>query len=1341
MIINDEKMGDLQCTVEFCIELQKFINVDLFQRGYYQIRTSLRSSPKLPAKIEVTLPRNSSCSLTFPACIVNGTAVSKTFQILYKNEEIQLEDIIAFKAHFLIDSHRVREILHKADFQLVVELWFTDQNFGPDQHNSIQCVSTRILHLHFDPSRGLHHHIPVFFDYFHLCAVTITIHSTVLALCQPYLSLQRSSRQSLGSGSPRLSNKKPHRSSLETVLFGNQSLQGCTPQVGRIMPSAGRLNRARLIHWELCSLLLSAYTSLQKRLSEYLKLLPPWQQIKIESLDCSNHLENLSEFAKYCHKHLKTNNSLPPSKDYMMAPPQGANTEEDFLILANSDIALLCGALIVLWQKFLQFVVGQEKIHHHLARQRHVQRVKRFAEAFFIIERTRESAFTPCENSTDFYQRVTEAARRSQYLTLLPPLEVECIDLDGDHNSLPIIYEERYEELARRTSRNSRGSQSTISLCDVSFLVEESPDEETDSERRNSQGSDIQKTKQSDNPKLSTSPTVLSWISESASMNSKFQSASSRKISLKEKFLNNFKVDFDSDSEEYNVPTGTLRSNHKLAVCSKIKLKSRTANFLRQLKKPHNNFNNSVVLLGFKKLDSARNISTVMTKSSRSKVPLENRIRHSQSTLSMVGTLNCENDRSLSNSESLPDLTTNFIPPPPPPPRARFASSELDWPSDFILSDIPRSPAFDPPIRKNSRRRHSVSLLPRFRGTNNNSKSHSKEDSSTVRHYSHTSDNSLIKSESLTKFLFENEQYSKEVNDDVFNLNNTKKSDSVNYSYQNGSEDLTEKTEEKSEHSTAKCTFDSKQLERITTITNDEQNEHHIYEEICPPSPPVQFRDPPKTEQLVSSQDNRYSMFNISSNTDNVLSNPSTCLSSLSCEGTLFFPKPPAQFAADSTSDKISVEKEKTVDLSKSSVSKDAHDKSETPCIKTNDTKQHSSDDSINHESKKVNEISYFETKCTILEMLTDISDIEDPYWSYQWNDATVLFSDNHHSQSLSSPLGYSEENAVSLRRASAIGADMISFVKAKEEFRQQLGYSWFWYSDLPSAASIVPYFQCDNDLRAFSPEGLHLVICVHGLDGNSADLRLVRTYLELGLPTVNFEFLMSERNQGETFDDFETMTDRLVSEITYHIEVYGLKPSKISFIGHSLGNIIIRSALARPEMKPYLNQLYTFLSLSGPHLGTLYNNSGLVNMGMWFMQKWKKSGSLLQLALKDTIDVRQSFLYRLSKQPGLEYFQNVLLFGSSQDRYVPLHSARIELCKAALKDTSPQGVAYREMVANLLQPIISKPGVVFLRYDVHHALPSSANSLIGRAAHIAVLDSELFIEKFMVVCGLKYFS
>jgi hypothetical protein len=91
----------------------------------------------------------------------------------------------------------------------------------------------------------------------------------------------------------------------------------------------------------------------------------------------------------------------------------------------------------------------------------------------------------------------------------------------------------------------------------------------------------------------------------------------------------------------------------------------------------------------------------------------------------------------------------------------------------------------------------------------------------------------------------------------------------------------------------------------------------------------------------------------------------------------------------------------------------------------------------------------------------------------------------------------------------------------------------------------------------------------------------------------------------------------------------------------------------------------------------------------MWFMQKWKKSGSLLQLSLRDASDVRDTFLYRLSQRCNLCHFKNVLLCGSSQDRYVPLHSARIELCKSAVKDTSPIGKLEKIVVKDSFENFI----------------------------------------------------
>lgn len=182
----------------------------------------------------------------------------------------------------------------------------------------------------------------------------------------------------------------------------------------------------------------------------------------------------------------------------------------------------------------------------------------------------------------------------------------------------------------------------------------------------------------------------------------------------------------------------------------------------------------------------------------------------------------------------------------------------------------------------------------------------------------------------------------------------------------------------------------------------------------------------------------------------------------------------------------------------------------------------------------------------------------------------------------------------------SMLGDGTLSFLKAKEDFKRQIRFRGKLYSDMHPLNNhpTQPYFHVPEELRPFSPEGLHLVVCVHGLDGNSADLRLVKTYLELALPGSNLDFLMSERNQGGTFHTFDVMTDRLVAEILGYLEGNNLNPRRISFVGHSLGTIIIRSALTRPQMRPLLPKLHTFLSLSGPHLGTLYNSSGLVNMG-----------------------------------------------------------------------------------------------------------------------------------------------
>ena len=67
-----------------------------------------------------------------------------------------------------------------------------------------------------------------------------------------------------------------------------------------------------------------------------------------------------------------------------------------------------------------------------------------------------------------------------------------------------------------------------------------------------------------------------------------------------------------------------------------------------------------------------------------------------------------------------------------------------------------------------------------------------------------------------------------------------------------------------------------------------------------------------------------------------------------------------------------------------------------------------------------------------------------------------------------------------------------------------------------------------------------------------------------------------------------------------------------------------------------------------------------------------------------------------------LQQFRNVLLCGSSQDRYVPLHSARIELCRAAVKDNSVMG-GRRDLIFNRIIPIeaYSLSGHIDILYDL----------------------------------------
>lgn len=60
----------------------------------------------------------------------------------------------------------------------------------------------------------------------------------------------------------------------------------------------------------------------------------------------------------------------------------------------------------------------------------------------------------------------------------------------------------------------------------------------------------------------------------------------------------------------------------------------------------------------------------------------------------------------------------------------------------------------------------------------------------------------------------------------------------------------------------------------------------------------------------------------------------------------------------------------------------------------------------------------------------------------------------------------------------------LLEFEKSREEFRRQVNYNGAIYSDFTKLASELPYFYINDELRSFSPNGLHLIVCVHGKFG-----------------------------------------------------------------------------------------------------------------------------------------------------------------------------------------------------------------------------------------------------------------
>eukprot|EP01053_Blabericola_migrator_P003340 Blabericola_migrator_1__3339@NODE_1986_length_3454_cov_87_759965_g1264_i0_p1_GENE_NODE_1986_length_3454_cov_87_759965_g1264_i0NODE_1986_length_3454_cov_87_759965_g1264_i0_p1_ORF_typecomplete_len1110_score190_37DUF676/PF05057_14/1_5e26PGAP1/PF07819_13/7_2e03PGAP1/PF07819_13/9_9e10Palm_thioest/PF02089_15/4_2e08DUF3657/PF12394_8/4_1e06LCAT/PF02450_15/0_0004Abhydrolase_6/PF12697_7/0_0027DUF900/PF05990_12/0_018Lipase_2/PF01674_18/0_016DUF915/PF06028_11/2_3e03DUF915/PF06028_11/0_037Hydrolase_4/PF12146 len=264
---------------------------------------------------------------------------------------------------------------------------------------------------------------------------------------------------------------------------------------------------------------------------------------------------------------------------------------------------------------------------------------------------------------------------------------------------------------------------------------------------------------------------------------------------------------------------------------------------------------------------------------------------------------------------------------------------------------------------------------------------------------------------------------------------------------------------------------------------------------------------------------------------------------------------------------------------------------------------------------------------------------------------------------------------------------------------------------------------------------GSHLIVLVHGFQGNSMDMRVYRNQLSLIFPEGMY--LTSTSNEDQTDGDVAAMGSRLAAEVlSYMTELCPADTiGRISFVAHSLGGLIVRASL--PHLGSVCHKFHLFLTLSAPHLGYIFARNRLVDAGIWVLKKWKKSVSLQQLSMSDHREPRETFLYKLSQRDDLRYFRFIVFVSCFQDQYVPYESARVEISDK-LKADPQWGLIHMEMVKNILSAV---PKNRLTRLDTCFKIADrSIDTFIGRTAHIQFLGSQ-HLAQMLVLTYPQWFS
>ncbi len=162
----------------------------------------------------------------------------------------------------------------------------------------------------------------------------------------------------------------------------------------------------------------------------------------------------------------------------------------------------------------------------------------------------------------------------------------------------------------------------------------------------------------------------------------------------------------------------------------------------------------------------------------------------------------------------------------------------------------------------------------------------------------------------------------------------------------------------------------------------------------------------------------------------------------------------------------------------------------------------------------------------------------------------------------------------------------------------------------------------------------VHVVVMQNGMNGTVHDMRLLRAYIKTLFPSC---VICSARKnqQGDTEDSLVKCAVRLAAEvdgfITQKVYLSGCRLGRLSFIGYSLGGLIVRLALRHPLIHKHAAKLHSLITIATPHLGLAHGTSTLFDTGVFFIRKWRRSAALEQLSMQDETHRAACLLHLLS--------------------------------------------------------------------------------------------------------------